>query len=157
MLKSHTNPHDHTINWDYPRLGFPNFEKPHINYFEKAPDTLKHKGNIIMSANKNINNDTLNEFASIGDFSMRVVRGAEICFIWNDKMYVIDGSAPNGIVFSEGCYEKNGKYYNICSHTEYNQKNEVVFNTVDELLQHTFDDVLIRDIILQATITECSL
>ena len=28
--KYHSNPHDHRINWETPRYGIPNFEKPHI-------------------------------------------------------------------------------------------------------------------------------
>ncbi len=153
---AHTNPHDHLIDWNYPQKGVPNMIKPHINYFEEVPDLSKHKGDI-MSTNKNVNYNSFNEFDSIGDFSMRVVRGAEICFVWNNKMYVIDGSSPKGIVFSEGCYEKDGKYYNIYSHTEYDPKDESAFVNVDELLQHTFDGVILRDIILKSEITDCTL
>ena len=150
---AHTNPHDHLIDWDHPNKGVPNLVKPHINYFEDVPDLSKNKGVFVMNANNDYN-----EFESISDFSMRVVRGAEICFVWNNKMYAVDGaSSPKGIVFSEGCYEKNGKYYNVRNHNEYNPKNAIVFENVDELLKHTFDGVTLRDIIFKAEITECSL
>ncbi len=110
-----------------------------------------------MSINKNVNNNNYNEFESISDFSTRFVRGAEICFVWNNKMYAIDGSSPKGIVFSEGCYEKDGEYYNVQNHIEYNPNDEVVFDNVNELLQHVFDGVTLRDIILKAEITDCTL
>lgn len=61
------------------------------------------------------------------------------------------------LFLAKGCYEKNGKYYNVRNHNEYNPKNAIVFENVDELLKHTFDGVTLRDIILKAEITDCSL
>lgn len=110
-----------------------------------------------MATNKNIYSKEFNEFNSVSDFAMRITRGAELCFVWNNKMYVIDGTSPKGIVFSEGCYEKAGKYYNVCSHTEYDPENERAFANANELLQYSFDGVVLRDIILKVEIIDCTL
>ena len=54
-----------------------------------------------MATNKNIYSKEFNEFNSISDFAMRITRGAELCFVWNNKMYVIDGTSPKGVVLRD--------------------------------------------------------
>ncbi len=93
-------------------------------------------------------------FESISDFKWSLECGAEINLIWRNKMYVIIGCVEEGIAFSEGCYEKDGKYYNVISHTEYNPKEEIVFQTADEVLDITINGERLRDVITQVRVTD---
>lgn len=93
-------------------------------------------------------------FESISDFTWSVTSGAEINFIWKNKMYVIIGCDARGIAFSEGCCLKDDKYYNVVSHTEYNIEDELIFDTVDALLDLMLEGDRLRDIITQVRVTD---
>lgn len=148
----HTNPHDHKINWNEPRYGQPNFEKPHINYYENVPE-FKNYGDNNMKYTKitKMNSFEDDQFKSISDFKDCVIHGGEVEFKWNGKSYSI--THPEGrINIGEGCYEKDGKYYNVNSHTEYSPNDEMWGDTADEILKYNVSGDRLRDIITQVEV-----
>jgi hypothetical protein len=141
----HTNPHDHKIDWD-PNRGNPLPGAP-INYPDLVPDFKSYKGvNLFMP-----NNITCNEedrFKTISDFKWCIDCGGEVEFRWKNKLYSI--THPEGrINIGEGCYEKDGKYYNVNSHTEYSPDDDMWGDTADEILEYIVDGDRLRDVITQ--------
>ena len=132
---NHTNPHDHKINWNYPKPGFPNFEKPHINYHGDIPEFKNHKG--ISNMNKNIAyiNDYESHFESISDFEDCMVRGGEVLFRWNNKTYSIT-HCDDKIAISES----------------YKQETEMLYLTADEVLNYKLDETPLKEVIKKVDI-----
>lgn len=134
--KFHSDPHDHHINWETPRYGIPNFEKPHINYWpdvypEGVPE-FKTFGGLHM--NFMLNSDEENRFKTISEFKECLIRGGEVEFRWNGKDYSIGG------------YDK----YVICASNQ--EETEKICNTPDEILEYMVGEDRLRDVITQVTV-----
>ena len=134
--KYHSNPHDHKINWESPRYGIPNFEKPHINYwFDEYPDgapEFKVYGENYMKYMHNSEED--NRFKTISEFKECIIRGGEPVFIWNGNAY--------GVCFADTGYciaRIDGTYEKMCS-------------TPDSVLEYLLDGDRLRDIITKVTV-----
>ena len=134
--KYHSNPHDHKINWESPRYGIPNFEKPHINYwFDEYPDgapEFKVYGENYMKYMHNSEED--NRFKTISEFKECIIRGGEPVFIWNGNAY--------GVCFADTGYciaRIDGTYEKMCS-------------TPDSVLEYTLDGDRLRDIVTRVTV-----
>ena len=150
--KSHTNPHDHKINWDNPR-GFPKPGKP-INYPDGAPEFKNYRG-----ANMKINYINLNDlddslnFETISSFKWCVEYGGEVEFEWKGKSYSI--THPNGrINIGEGYYEKDGKFYNVLSHKECKEIEGLWGATADEILEYKVGEDRLRDVITKVKVID---
>ena len=132
----HTTPHDHTINWEHPKFGFPNFEKPHTNYYGNIPEFKNYKGEQHMNNKNNmyINNSDYN-FESISDFEDCMIRGGEVLFKWEDKTYSITHTAKE-----------------ISIAESYKQETEKLYLTVDEVLSFMLGDTSLRDVITQVEV-----
>lgn len=146
----HTNPHDHIINWDNP-MGHPDPQPP-INYPNGAPEFKSYKGlNMQMIENKNTINNEENRFKTISEFKWCMRFHGEVEFKWKGKLYSI--THPEGrINIGEGCYEKDGKYYNMNSHEEYSQNDEMWGDTADEILEYIVSGDKLRDVITQVEV-----
>jgi len=140
---AHTNPHDHEIRWDNP-MGHPDSQGP-INYPDGAPEFKSFERiNSMNKSNSNQYDDY--QFETISEFKWCIKFGGEVEFEWKGKAYSI--THPDGrICISEGCYYKDGKYYNVCSHTEYSPQNEQFYETADELLEFMVGEDRLRDIV----------
>lgn len=132
---AHTNPHDHRINWDHPKFGFPNFEKPHTNYYGDIPEFKNHKGVLHMNNNIIYINDSESHFESVSDFEDCMVRGGEVLFQWNDKSYSIT-HRDEKIAISES----------------HKQETEMLCLTVDEVLTYKLGDTPLKEVIKQVDI-----
>lgn len=131
--KYHTNPHDHIINWESPRYGIPNYEKPHINYWpDEYPDGVpefKRYGGKFM-----YNSEEDNRFKTISEFKECVIRGGEPVFLWNGDVY--------GVCFVDSGYciaRIDGTHERICS-------------SPDAVLEYTIHGDRLRDIITRVTV-----
>lgn len=146
----HTNPHDHIINWDNP-MGHPDPQPP-INYPNGAPEFKSYKGlNMQMIENKNTINNEENRFKTISEFKWCMRFHGEVEFKWKGKLYSI--THPEGrINIGEGCYEKDGKYYNMNSHEEYSQNDEMWSDTADEILEYIVSGDKLRNVITQVEV-----
>lgn len=146
----HTNPHDHIINWD-PNRGNPLPQKP-INYPDVVPEFKYCKEvNAQMKVNKNIVKNEEDRFKTISEFKWCVDCGGEVEFQWKGKAYSI--THPEGrINIGEGCYEKDGKYYNVNSHKEYSPNDEMWGDTADEILEYYVGGDKLRDVITQVEV-----
>jgi len=132
---AHTDPHDHIINWDSPKPGFPNFEKPCINYPDgNVPEFKDFKEAGYMST-VGTNSSEENRFKTISDFKDCMIRNGEVEFEWNEKIYSIT-HPQNGISISEANKQDTEK---IC------------FNA-DEVMEYLVDGVKLRDIITQVKV-----
>ncbi|WP_085833810.1 hypothetical protein [Clostridium merdae] len=122
----HSNPHDHIINWNSPKHGKPNFEKPHINYWDgEIPEFKYFKGVGYMP-----NSIEDNRFHTISDFEDCIIRGGEVEFIWNDVTYTI--THPEGrINISEA----------------YKPETEKWCDTANQVLEYIINGKKLRDII----------
>ena len=134
--KYHTNPHDHTINWTYPRFGMPSFEKPHINYWpdeypDGAPEFKIHGGNFMTHLH---NNEEDNRFKTISEFKECIIRGGEPVFKWNGTVY--------GVCFVDSGY---------CI-ARIDGSDERICNTPDDILEYSLDDDRLRDVITRVTV-----
>lgn len=131
-----SNPHDHIINWETPRRGIPNFEKPHINYWPNefpngAPEFKLFSGEHMTYA---FNSSEDNRFKTISEFKECLIRGGEPVFTWNNITY--------GNCFVENGYciaHLDGSYEKICS-------------TPDDVLTYMVGDVRLKDVITQVTV-----
>lgn len=132
--KIHTNPHDHNINWDYPKPGIPNFEKPHINYLDGETPEFKHFGEMEYMLTIGTNSFEENRFKSIGDFKDCMARNGEVEFMWDGKSYSI--VHPDKILICEG----------------YRQETEKLCDTTDEVLEYLIDGQRLRDIITKVEV-----
>ena len=134
--KYHSNPHDHKINWETPRYGSPNFEKPHINYWpgdypDGAPE-FKMYGDAIMKHLHNSVED--NRFKTISEFKECILRGGEPVFTWKGIVY--------GVCFSTAGYciaREDGSFEKMCS-------------TPDDVLEYIVSGDRLRDIITKVTV-----
>lgn len=137
--KSHTNPHDHKIDWS---RGFPDPGKP-INYPSEAPEFKLYEENKYM--NKRIEAFDELKFKSLGDFKWHIVRGCEIEFIWDNKYYSI--THPDGkICISEGYYLKDGKAYNLLSHTEYDTETSFTSSDINDIIEFSLGKNKLREV-----------
>ncbi len=131
----HTNPHDHNINWEYPKLGFPNFEKPHINYYGDIPEFKNYKG--VQHMNDSIiyieNPDS--HFESISDFKDCMLRGGEVIFQWKDRVYSITHTDKE-----------------ISIAESYKQETRKLYATADEALSYMLDGTPLKEVIKQVVI-----
>lgn len=146
----HTNPHDHIINWDTNR-GNPLPQRP-INYPDGVPEFKYYRDvNTQMKVNKNIVKNEEDQFKTISEFKWCVDCGGEVEFKWKGKLYSI--THPEGrINIGEGCYEKDGKYYNMNSHAEYSQNDDMWGDTADEILEYIVSGDKLRDVITQVEV-----
>lgn len=95
-------------------------------------------------------------FESQGDFKWYLSRGCEIEFIWKGKYYSI--THPDGYIsIGEGCYLKDGKAYNVLSHTEYNPKDDFYTKSVDDMMDYTIDGDRLGDIVTKIGIVNRTL
>ena len=131
---AHTNPHDHNINWDSPKPGMPNFEKPHINYPNGAPEFKNYGGTKNMNTIVQTNSLEEDRFKTISDFKDCMARHGEVEFEWNGKNYSI--THPDKISISEANKHDTEK---MC-------------NTADEVLEYKVGDDRLRDVITQVTV-----
>lgn len=134
----HTNPHDHEIGWDE-NSGKPSFGSP-INFFDSIPEFKSYKGVNVIMAKRNYN------FESISDFKWCVDFGGEVEFTWKGNVYSI--THPDGkINIGAGCYQKDGKYFNMNTNQEYSSQDEMWANTADEILEFNVAGDRLRDVI----------
>lgn len=147
----HTNPHDHVILWDANR-GNPLPQGP-INYPNGAPEFKQYaKEEYSMNQTSTAlegNSFEEDRFQSISEFKWCVNDGGEVEFEWKGKAYSI--THPEGkINIGEGCYQKNGKYYNVISHTEYVPGDGDLWgDTADEILEYNMNGDKLRDVVTQ--------
>lgn len=159
--KVHSNPHDHRITWD---KGFPYFEKPICYPDGEAPsfkcfyNQEEHMGN---NDTSNVVNDYPDlSFTSISDFKWCMQCGGEVQFEWKGKSYTVFGSvqkdenAPVQMNIGEGYYTKNGKHYNVLSHTPYDFKDELWADTADEILEYNVGGDRLRDVITKVEVLD---
>ena len=137
--KLHTNPHDHKINWETPRYGQPNFEKPHINYPDGAPEfksygRAKQMGKIIQA-----NTPEQNRFITISDFKDCMIRGGEVEIEWHGVHY--------GII-------RYGKDDKITIYIWNQPETERCFETADDALEYMVGSDRLRDVITQVTVLD---
>lgn len=129
------------INWETPRYGIPNFEKPHINYWpDEYPDgapEFKAFGDMIMKYGFNTEED--NRFKTISEFKECILRGGEPVFIWNGIAY--------GVCFSDIGY--------CIAHTD--GSCEKICSTSDAVLEYMVESDRLRDVITQVAVISRSL
>ena len=91
-------------------------------------------------------------FKTISEFKWCVNDGSEVEFEWKGKSYSI--THPEGrINISAGCYEKDGKYYNAISHTEYTPaEGDLWGDTADDILEYNVGGDRLRDVITQVKV-----
>ena len=94
-------------------------------------------------------------FESIAEFEDIMIRGGEVEFEWCGKVYSITHTDKIGI--GEGYYEKDGKYYNALSHTEYDLSDDLWADTADEILEYRVGGDRLRDVITQVKVTDRTL
>lgn len=134
--KYHTNPHDHIINWKSPRYGFPNFVKPHINYWpEDYPDGAPEFKNYYCKGehmNHSYNSEEDNRFKTVSEFKDCIIRGGEPVFVWKGKEY--------GVCFSDAGYciaQTDGSNEKLCKTPEdvlaYMVGNERLWDIITEV------------------------
>ncbi|MCI1966287.1 MAG: hypothetical protein LKJ17_09200 [Oscillospiraceae bacterium] len=131
---AHTNPHDHNINWDSPKPGIPNFEKPHINYPDGNVPEFKYFKEAGYMSMVGTNSFEESRFKTISDFKNCMSRNGEVEFEWNGKNYSI--THPDKISISEANKHDTEK---LC-------------NTADEVLEYRVGDDRLRDVITQVTV-----
>jgi len=134
--KRHSNPHDHKINWEFPRYGQPNFVKPHINYWPAdypggAPEFKADRRPIPMNS---IDFAERNRFKTISEFKECIIRGGEPVFSWNGTKYGV-------------CFHEDG--YCIA---DIHGDNEKICKSPDEVLEYTIGSDRLRDIITQVAV-----
>lgn len=149
--KVHSVPHDHRINWETPRYGIPNFEKPHINYwpedFPNGAPEFKSFGGLYMTYKSNSKEE--NRFKTISEFKECLIRGGEIEFTWNERHYTAFGgvqktsSSPVQILISEVTMQGRETTEKWC-------------DTPDDALEYMVGSDRLRDVITQVTVLDRS-
>ena len=138
----HSDVHDHNINWN---KGYPDLEDP-INYpnMDEIPE-FKH-----FIINKEENSMAVvygfdAPFEDIEDFSLAVMHGGEIRFIWKGIEYGIcrHGRGRPGFTITKLSPGEIGE--------------GIIFYTADEVLDMTFSGDKLRDIITQVEVVERTL
>lgn len=140
--KFHSNPHDHLIDWNTPKRGFPNFIKPHINYWPDeypngAPEFKSMQGAKVMKYLYNSDED--NRFKTISEFVDCIIRGGEPVFEWNNECY--------GVCFAENGYciaHLDGSAEKLCS-------------TTDDVLEYMLGDDKLRDVVTKVNVIDRTL
>lgn len=141
---SHSEPHDHPINWD-PDRGNP-LPGPPINYFNGDVPEFKSYGVKAVSNPIVLPPDHNCHFESISDFKWCVDCGGEVEFLWNGKAYSI--THPNGVIdIGEGYYIKDGMAYNAASHQPCADSQGRQYSTADEALEYVIDGDRLHDIV----------
>ncbi len=150
----HTNPHDHIILWDNP-IGHPDPQGP-INYPDGAPEFKYYLGDeygmskfTVINGSNSFEDD---RFKTISEFQWCMKFHGEVEFEWKGKSYSI--THPEGrINIGEGCYKKDGKYYNVISHTEYTPgEGDLWGDTADDILEFDVGGDKLRDVITQVKV-----
>ena len=84
-------------------------------------------------------------FESAAELKWLLSCRCEVEFIWKGKAYSI--THPDGHhCISEGHYLKDGKAYNLLSHTEYDISNMLESDDLDEIMNFEIDGDKLRDI-----------
>lgn len=128
----HSNPHDHTINFDSPIPNKPNFGPP-INYWDGAPEFMADSGGN-MSSSVQTNSFDDNRFETISDFKWSMKCGGETTFEWDQTMY--------------GIFRLDDRYCISLATGE----NARWYDTLDDLLEHYLGGRRLRDIITDVTV-----
>ena len=148
---AHSNPHDQQVSWIGPDE-HPHLEKP-INYYDGNVPPL---GTIEEIKKMEIEKTTAEpgywDFESISDFKQCMEWGGETEFEWKGKSYSITRDENGKISASEGCYEKEGKYYNVLSNTVFDPNDSLVADTPDEILEYIVGGDRLRDVITQVEV-----
>ena len=131
---THTNPHDHKIDWnnpdEHPRPG------PPINYPNGAPEFKQYKRDFSMSDYIIIPDGSMN-FESISEFKRSLNWGAEIEFVWNNVTY--------GVM-------RYGTDNKITIYQMYRPETEKVCETADEALEYMLGNDRLRDVITKVEV-----
>ena len=149
----HTVPHDHIIQWD-PNRGNPLPQGP-INYPDGAPEFKHYHGDGYKMSKfteiKEVPTFEDNRFKTISEFKWCVNDGGEVEFEWKGNQYTI--CHPDGrINIGAGCYEKDGKYYNMNTNQEYTPEDEMWGDTADDILEYNVGGDKLRDVITQVKV-----
>lgn len=128
----HSNPHDHTINFDSPIPNKPNFGPP-INYWDGAPEFMADSGGNMSSTVQTKSFDD-NRFETISDFKWSMKCGGETTFEWDQTMY--------------GIFRLDDRYCISLATGE----NARWYDTLDDLLEHYLGGRRLRDIITDVTV-----
>ena len=127
-----------------------------MNDPEGAPEIQCYLGDEYSMSQVNIISKRIsleeNRFKTISEFKWCVNHGGEVEFEWKGKSYSI--THPEGrINIGEGYYEKDGKYYNVASHTEYILGNGDLWgDTADDILEFNVGGDKLRDVITQVKV-----
>lgn len=131
----HTNPHDHDVNWDN---GVPTLTRApegvsYDVYF--SPKSFYLKGATTMSVNFDYNPDDY-KFETLGEFKFYLSCGANVAFEFHGIEYGVEKIGDGFCIW-------------ICD-------GDVLAEhiTLEDVLNYELDDVKIRDLILDAEITE---
>lgn len=130
--KLHSNPHDHTINFESPIPNKPNFG-PAINYWEGAPEFAAESGGN-MSTLVQTNSFEENRFKTISDFKWSMKCGGETTFEWNQTLY--------------GVFRLDGRYCISLTSGE----DAHWYDSLDDLLDYSIGGDRLRDIITRVTV-----
>lgn len=136
--KFHSTPHDHRINWETPKYGIPNFEKPPINYWpdeypDDAPD-FSSLGGSYMSKTYYFDED--DRFKTISEFKDCMIRGGEVEFEWN------------------GCFYSIGGYDKYAIGVNNMEETVMLCDTPDEVLEYMVGEDRLRDVITKVRVID---
>ena len=131
----HSSPHDHIINWNNPKQGIPNFEKPYINYWDGDIPEFKYFKEMGYVSTIKINSLEENRFKTISDFEDCMIRGGEVEFIWDTVTYII--THPEGKI-------------NIIE--AYKPETEKWCDTADQVLEYIIGGKKLRNIITKVEV-----
>ena len=132
-----------------------------INYYTEAAPEIKQytkKENGMTHNTPYANTDY--SFKSISDFKWAMSRGAEIQFSWKGKAYCVfailtkNDDSPEQMNICEACYEKDGRFYNILSDTEYDMSKDFRADTVQEILDFEINGEKLKDIITKVEVAD---
>lgn len=147
MPNSHSNPHDHPIDWS---KGFPLFGKQ-VNYLNDAPEFKNYRRDNTKMDKQYIDmdidysNQDLN-FHTISEFKWCMEQGGEVEFCVGERVFGVFPlqnrtlESPDQIVVCEK-YVDNRK------------ETELWADTADDALEYMIDGVRLRDIITKVEVT----
>ncbi len=90
-------------------------------------------------------------FKTISEFQWCVNDGGEVEFEWKGNQYTIC-HPDDRINIGAGCYEKDGKYYNMNTNEEYTEEDELWGDTADDILEFDVGGDKLRDVITQVKV-----
>lgn len=138
---SHTNPHDHEIDWanGYPHPG------PPINYPVDVPEFKRYikVNDMSKSVNFDLLDDSLN-FETISDFKWCMKAGGEVEFAWEDKIYCAFGKLKRSL--------KSELQMCICEANK--PETEKWYDNADDALEYDIDSMRLRDIITKVKVID---